>query len=780
MRARAPNAAIHLILRTLVLSLIVILSLGCGEDQGSFEKTVIDASGPRSPWGKSVGDVDGDGDLDILIGGNQIARPSIFTRVMKKLGFEVEMPSGGELVWYENPGWRKHLISENYRIRTDLEVGDLNGDGLNDIVALTNQGVVAFSGPDWVETVIDQGVYHDLELSDLDNDGMLDVVVRDQTLFGHERGDELVLFWNAKNHWRKQVLPLDHGEGLKVADVNRDGYADIVVNRWLLVNPGRNGEATWSRMHYSPSYTWPDVYIDVADVDQDGWPDILLSPSEPAGFQTYRISWLKNPQSITQSWQENVVDAAVETVHHFVGAGDWDGDGDVDVFAAEMNQGIDTNEVKVYLNGGGGREWHKRVLGLEGSHSMRVADFDGDMDVELVGANWHIRNYEGNYAITLWNGMRVTDSSAWKSYEVGDLAPQRLLFVLSEDLDQDGFNDIVVGPKWFRNPGRPELEWSAHEVGPGFSNIVAISDFTHDGRPDLLGTRWNKWLRSPSFGERIARKLKGEPYPGSQSGNAFVWAVNQGEGHFELVENISVAQGDYLQGATVIEARGKTGVALSWHKAGFGVQALWVPNAPLEEAWPWERLSDLSQDEAISVADINRDGLDDLVLGTIWLDQAHDWAPVTITDHAIKPDRNRVADFNRDGWPDIVVGEEAIDRIGKVMWFENPRAKGGHWAPHVVGHYFGPMSLDAGDVDDDGDVDLVVGEHRLQSPEEARLLWLENRGADGAIWKPHYIARGMEHHNGARLKDLDGDNDLDIVSIGWGHSKVRIYMNPAR
>jgi hypothetical protein len=95
-----------------------------------------------------------------------------------------------------------------------------------------------------------------------------------------------------------------------------------------------------------------------------------------------------------------VVDAPVETVHHFAGIADFDGDGLGDIATAEMHQGEDPDEVKIYLNAGAGETWRKVVLSTTGSHSMRIADLDGDGDMDLYGANWRGR------AVEWWENLR--------------------------------------------------------------------------------------------------------------------------------------------------------------------------------------------------------------------------------------------------------------------------------------------------------------------------------------------------------------------------------------
>jgi hypothetical protein len=87
------------------------------------------------------------------------------------------------------------------------------------------------------------------------------------------------------------------------------------------------------------------------------------------------------------------------------------------------------------------------------------------------------------------------------------------------------------------------------------------------------------------------------------------------------------------------------------------------------------------------------------------------------------------------------------------------------------------MSLDVVDIDGDGDLDIVVGEHNLKNPTTARLVVFENFDGRGGQWRERVIYTGDEHHDGALAVDLDADGDLDIVSIGWGHGKVLWYEN---
>lgn len=87
------------------------------------------------------------------------------------------------------------------------------------------------------------------------------------------------------------------------------------------------------------------------------------------------------------------------------------------------------------------------------------------------------------------------------------------------------------------------------------------------------------------------------------------------------------------------------------------------------------------------------------------------------------------------------------------------------------------MSLDARDLDQNSDLDVVVGEHDTKAPNRAKLHILQNADGAGGRWIGHVISKGDEHHNGAILVDVDHDQDLDIVSIGWTHERVLLFEN---
>ena len=363
----------------LVLSLLIGLpDVSRGQLPVSFDHVVVDPSGPQDPWGKAVGDMNGDGTPDLIVGG---------------------YVSGG-LVWYENPSWVPHVISDQPGFRTDHEAGDVDRDGRMDVVSLGTDPsgkprLEWFKNPGspggtWVRATIEEVSLHDIEIADLNHDGWIDIVGRNQEAYAPGDGDTLRVFLQTSAvQWSKSLIPCVNGEGLKVVDLNRDARPDILINGFWFENAG-DGK-TWIPRQYTATYTHRSVALDAADIDADSRLDIVLSPSEPLGGM-YRISWFQAPADPTRSeWTEHIVEDSIETVHHSMCVADFNLDGRMDFATAKMSSGLTPAEVKVFLNGGEGQIWRKRVIAVTGSHGMRLVDVDGNGGKGLFGANWRGR-----------------------------------------------------------------------------------------------------------------------------------------------------------------------------------------------------------------------------------------------------------------------------------------------------------------------------------------------------------------------------------------------------
>lgn len=353
----------------------------------------------------------------------------------------------------------------------------------------------------------------------------------------------------------------------------------------------------------------------------------------------------------------------------------------------------------------------------------------------------------------------------WQRHVIDGERPWRALFITAADLNSDGHSDIVTGGWWYQNPGTASGDWPRHTIGSPLNNMATVHDFNNDGAPDILGTNHTTTYKN----------FEAKPVP-------FYWAQNDGSGNFTVRSNISSASGNFLQGVTVAQfASGDPWqVLLSWQYDAAGIQTLTIPNQPTSNNWAWQSLYPLGQGEAVTAGNIDRSGGLDLLLGTRWLrNDGSGWSNHILHDSNKEVDRSLLADMNGNGRLDAVVGYQGESILAKLAWYEQGHSATALWTEHTIDTIIGPMSLDVADMDGDGDLDVVVGEHNVDHPEQARLLIYENLDGQGTSWQQHTLFTGDEHHDGTQVVDIDQDGDLDIISIGWSHSRVLLYENTA-
>lgn len=137
-------------------------------------------------------------------------------------------------------------------------------------------------------------------------------------------------------------------------------------------------------------------------------------------------------------------------------------------------------------------------------------------------------------------------------------------------------------------------------------------------------------------------------------------------------------------------------------------------------------------------------------------------------------------DVNGDGAVDIISGgrvHAGNHRKGGVIWVEAPsnpaeRRELSQWQVHDIDpEQFSAHGLILNDVDEDGDMDIVLANADFDTPEsEEKILWYENPGPGSAAqkypWPGHLIYQGREFDGKPQVaaSDLDGDKHDDLIT----------------
>jgi hypothetical protein len=185
-----------------------------------------------------------------------------------------------------------------------------------------------------------------MTLADLNNDGALDLLATTGSIFNNVGNGVSVRLNDGTGHFSGGGNVPSNGPH-RVADVNGDGFLDLLAvdNQNAVVrvylNDGRGSFSVGTPMLVG----FGPTTLAVADLDGDG--DVDLLTGNDAGTGGYSLSIrLNNGQGVFSGGSDPSLTAAPTTL----AVGDVDGDGDVDVALGSNNLGI----VRMLLNSGTG------------------------------------------------------------------------------------------------------------------------------------------------------------------------------------------------------------------------------------------------------------------------------------------------------------------------------------------------------------------------------------------------------------------------------------------
>ncbi len=476
-----------------------------------------------------IGDVNGDGHLDIVVGGGQ---------------FFVDGSTNSFSVFFGDGGGgfaaTTRLFSENSGV-VAFELADVDADGRDDLI---------FSGFRVREVGISRGRADDLfapiqnvETSttaraiapaDFDADGHVDIAlaVLSRNVPGEDAAAIEILWGSTEGTFESSEVLLEARNVLDIAagDVDGDGRIDLVadtdVDRFYALKVVKNNGARQFRLAESRFHTIKALRLEALQLQPRGKLDVLMMTMDrQLGHYTFddagqlveratvgaaRVYGAAAFADVDGDGDDDLAFTHAGGLSHFrnlngrlrarqqdyfygnralpgpIVTGDFDGDGHVD-FATSQNGG---DSVEFYWNDGTGVFDRTAVRVGRNPFSLSGADFDGDGRVDLaceVSPEPEHRPYETIVVITIGPGRLPTVTEVFA-------APTRqaLLDLATGDFNGDNLPDLAltaVGDPNIRilsNEGSLRFAVSFEDATPHTPAHISTEDFDGDGNPDCI------------------------------------------------------------------------------------------------------------------------------------------------------------------------------------------------------------------------------------------------------------------------------------------------------
>ncbi|HEY6194729.1 MAG TPA: FG-GAP-like repeat-containing protein [Candidatus Eisenbacteria bacterium] len=593
----------------------------------------------------ALGDVDGDGDLD-LVRGNLAEGSTLYLNVGGTFG--------------SAPAWTGPV--ENTRA---VALGDVDGDGDLDLIVGNDGGAAELflnHGNGFDTTAVWTGPVENtfsVALGDVDGDGDLDLVR------GNALGQPTTLYLNTGGRF-SQVPdwkgPSANTQSVALGDVDGDGDLDLVC--------GDNGAGASLYLNLGGTFTalpvWngpaeATVSVALGDVDEDGRLDLVVG-GPGAGASLHRN--LGGTFDAAAAWTSPAGNTFNVTL------GDVDGDGDLDLVIGNLNE-----PTTLRLNAGGSFGDQPEWTGpTESTRCVVLGDVDGDGDLDLVRGN-----FQGAATLYVNSNSLLSPVRSWSG------SPAQTFGVALGDVDGDGDLDLVRGN--LNQPGALHLndagtiDSTSSWPGPAESTLsVALGDVDGDGDLDLV--RGNQSHPATLY-LNLGGTFDAAPAWRGPAENTVSVALGDvdGDGRPDLV------RGNFQAGSTLYLNDG----------AGFADTLAWIgpPHATQSVA-----LGDVDGDGDLDLV-LGNEGEGSMLFlnagGTFERSAAWTGPPANTFSVAL-------GDVDGDGDLDLVCGNAG----GPATLFLNGGGRFGS-EPAWTGPVENTTSVALGDVDGDGDLDLLRG-----------------------------------------------------------------------
>ena len=702
-----------------------------------------------SPTRVDTADLDGDGNLDLVVG-HWGAFSGFFTVFLGK----------------EEGGFREPIVYGADGFSQVLAIADLDADGRLDLVAfdLTAGGIGVWRGKgdgSFLEPIVHEieGGLGPVAVGDLDGDGNLDLVGYNYTV------NTIVVFLGNGDGTLRDGVTHDVEDGvstLVVDDFNGDGDPDLAVaTDWpeaVAVLPG-NGDGTFRDPTHSYAVGDHPSAMVSGDLNNDGHLDLVV------------VNKQSNDLSIlVGNGDGTFLDAVGYRVGEYpssVALGDLDGDGDLDLAVADEG----SDDVAVLLNQGDGtfgergKTAGRRFLAGRSPAGVALGDLNGDGDIDLAVAN----HYSQTVSILPGNG----DGTFGTALNCG--TGHDPMGLAAADLDGDGDLDLAVafrGHDRFRggvsvllgNGDGTFQEAFDHPAGWKPTCLVA-GDLDGDGNQDLA----------------VAYEGRSLYVRGGLS-----ILMGNGDGTFQDPRNYRIPGVPVSLSIGDLDGSGEQDLAVLLHDFGnlpepqAGI-SVFLGNGDGTFRRGFSHTMDVFH-TSMALGDLDGDDVPDLAL-TLWTSENSGrlslligngdgsfQEPLPLGDEEGCPRSVAMADLDGDGDRDL-----AVANYGPLWVFDPPlypedlghasvysNDGDGSFAGAVYYPADGNFSFVAtGDLDGDGDEDLA-----LTSWTNSSVIVMLGNG-DGSFRDPANYIAGLSPE-AALAGDFDGDGDDELAVTGFG------------
>jgi uncharacterized protein (TIGR03437 family) len=498
----------------------ILIALGKGD--GTFVTSTLPTPNLVGPAAIAIADLNGDGKQDLVfLTGPAIAAPSMYAPASE---VAVMLGTGGGS--FSPPAVFPVAGAYNalggFNIPGPLTVGDMNGDGIPDIVTngitiLLGDGKGGFpTRKDFLNTNSNPVI-----LTDFDGDGKTDVVigVGNPLVLSREyptgpglpnTEDELTVFFgdgaggltaaplaSPPNSVTQRSEPFNPpgDANLEVAitsgDFNKDGIADLAMVsgfQYLSVFLSSASDAITPAFTHDFTVTDPDAYptsVVAADFNQDGIPDLAVAVASPTGPGSIMVFLGKGDGTFLAPISTNAPGSIWSLV-----IGDFNKDGHADLAAINTTTNSQTDQVVIFLGKGDGTFATPATYPVvKAALVLVVGDFNQDGFDDIAVANpTGINLLLGKADGTLSAGTTITAPTG--------AVPVSLA---AGDLNGDGRFDLVaefypqgVGVLY----GNGDGTFLAPVIYPANAGSVVVGDINGDGIPDIYVSNGNVLIGS--------------------------------------------------------------------------------------------------------------------------------------------------------------------------------------------------------------------------------------------------------------------------------------------